>query len=94
MFYGRANDSVVHRTPYPPSVGDVLGVVDEDNQFLVVRVIARDWSYPVSGSHDWPTGAPSPRKGPSLTLIVEECSGLFHDEYADPAEDEDTTDDE
>lgn len=82
-YCGSPGAGVVHRTTHPPSMGDQLAVTDEQNRLCMVRVIARDWDYPQYGSFNWPTGESSPKDGPGLTIIVEECEGMFHNQYLD-----------
>jgi hypothetical protein len=83
---GFANDGHLH-TPYPPAVGDTIGLharnLDLDGVF---RVIARDWTPVQYGSANWPHGQQRPKAGPILQLIVELAEGPFQNEAPRPVD--------
>jgi hypothetical protein len=76
-------------TPYPPLVGDLIDLIDQDTvPGGVFQVVQRSWSHAQLGSAYWPYTSRYPEAGPTLEIIVERAEGLFHDE-AELAEDGD-----
>lgn len=78
------------RMPTPPVVGDLIWLTDESGKHTGThRILERSWQPAMPGSADWPLGAPHPRVGPLLILIVEPARGPFRDEA--PLEEEEAS---
>ncbi|MFB7359651.1 hypothetical protein [Streptomyces gardneri] len=79
-----AQDSIGLRMPTPPSVGDLIWLVDEGEKHTGThRVVERSWNPSSRGSVDWPWDAAHPKVGPLLQLIVVPDNGPFRNEVTD-----------